>query len=315
MHKKDVISIDYLEEPARFADLINGYVYQGKELIKPEDIRELNRSVTKISKNDKELNRFRAQVITADIVREVYVNMAVAIVALENQADIHYAMPVRVMNLESANYQRQWRKKRKYHAEAKDLSGAEFLSGFSKEDRLVPTFTIVVYFGKKPWDGPTSMKEMMELERYPQELREMVEDYHIHLLEVRKYQKLDDFHTDLQYVFGFLLNEESMDGLSAYVQKHKEVFENLSEDAFDMISVMSHSEKLSEYKQLYLQEDGGTNMCKAIEDMIEKEVIRIFLELHQEMGLSRELILQKIRERFNLSEEEANAKIQLYGNE
>ncbi len=160
-------------------------------------------------------------------------------------------MPVRVMNAESTNYHQQWRKCAKQHQQDKDLRSAEYLSGFAKEDKLIPTITIVVYFGKEAWDGPKSLKEMMNLENYPLELRNMVVDYPIHLLEVRKYQQLQDFHTDLQYVFGFLQNENSKEALSAYVQLHKEIFAELSEDAYDMISAMSHSWRLENVKEEY----------------------------------------------------------------
>ncbi len=81
MQKQDAISIDYLEEPARFADLINGFIYHGRELIRPEDIREMNRTQARITKDSGIL---KSQMITADIIREVNHNMRVAVVALEN---------------------------------------------------------------------------------------------------------------------------------------------------------------------------------------------------------------------------------------
>lgn len=93
MQNQNVISIDYLGNAARFADLLNGYIYRGQELVKEGDIRELSSSVPRISKKSK--RQINAQVITADIMRGVAVGMKVAIVALENQTDIHYAMPVR----------------------------------------------------------------------------------------------------------------------------------------------------------------------------------------------------------------------------
>ncbi len=265
MQKQNVVSIDYFENPIRFADLINGYIYHGRELIQPEDISEINRTVARI---DKEKGTVRTQVITADVVCKVaHEGMRVALVALENQSDIHYAMPVRVMNVESSGYHQQWRRIAKKHQQKKDLRGAEFLSGFSKEDKLIPIITIVVYFGKESWDAPLSIKEMMELGSYPSEFRNLIEDYHIHLLEVRKYENLEKFHTDIKYVFGFLQNEGSKDTLTEYVHANEKAFEDLSEDAYDMISVMSHSEELQ-----YLKKDlgeGGCNMCQAIKEMIE----------------------------------------------
>ena len=53
MQKQDVMAIHYFESPARFADLINGYVYHGEKRIHPEDVREVNRSVARIAARDK----------------------------------------------------------------------------------------------------------------------------------------------------------------------------------------------------------------------------------------------------------------------
>lgn len=318
MQKQNVISIDYLENPARFADLLNGYVYHGQEMVKVEDIRELNGSVTRISKKKKG-KQINAQVVTADIVRELTVRMKAVIVALENQTDIHYAMPIRVMNLESSNYHSQWRKAAKRHQQNEDLGGAEYLSGFAKEDKLIPTITIVVYFGKEPWDGPVSLKEMMDIEDYPIELQGFIEDYHIHLLEVRKFSNLEYFHTDLKYVFGFLQNEKSKEELETYVQKNSAVFEDLCEDAYDMISVMSHSSKLIEYKQGNMSNKGGSNMCQAILEMIEdgrqegiQEGIKVLVESCQEFGICKEETTLKVKEKYKLTEEQAIEKIELY---
>ena len=309
MQKEDAISIEYLEEPARFADLINGFIYHGRELIRPEDIMEKNRTKTRITK---EQGRIQSQTITADIVREVRFCMRVAVIALENQSEIHYAMPIRIMNIEAANYHRQWRKRAKQHRQDKDLRGAAFLSGFSKEDKLVPTITIVVYFGKEPWDGPRSIKEMMDLETYPPEFRDMVVDYPIHILEVRKYPRLEDFHTDLQYVFGFLQNAEDKEALHAYITAHNEVFEDLSEDAYDMISVMSHSEELQNIRKTY-DGQGGHDMCQAIKEMIEdgrldgrregrQEGIQALVETCKELGITKETTLSKLQEKFALGD-------------
>ncbi len=268
MQEKDVVSIDYFENSARFADLINGYIYHGEELIKPEDICEMNRSVARI---EHEGENPTVQVIMADIVCKVKQNQNIAhvtLMALENQSDIHYAMPIRVLNAEGANYHQQWRRRADWHKEEKDLRGAEFLSGFSKEDKVVPVITIVVYWGKEPWDAPRSMKEMMDMGGYPKAMQDMIVDYPIHLLEVRKYADLSEFHTDIKYVFGFLQNEDSKEQLKAYVEDNHEAFTELNQSAYDMISVMSHCSKLLNWEK-ETGEGGNWNMCQAINEMIE----------------------------------------------
>ena len=318
MQEQNVVSIDYLENPTRIADLLNGFVYRGEERIKAEDIQELNSSVARITKGKKS-NHINAQIVIADIVRCLSVGVKAIIIALENQTDIHYAMPVRVMNLESTNYHNQWRKAAKYHHQKKDLYGAEYLSGFSKEDKLIPTITIVVYFGTEPWDGPISLKEMMDMKNYPQELQGLIEDYHIHLLEVRKFKNLEYFHSDLRYVFGFLQKEKSKEELKKYVQENSGEFEHLCEDAYDMIGVMSHSSELLEHKKDNAGNEGGKNMCQAIKEMIEdgrqegrQEGMKVLVESFQELGISKEITFLKVKEKYRLTEEQANEKIALY---
>lgn len=266
MQEKDVVSIEYFEEPERFADLLNGYVFEGEQVIKPEDVKEMNRVITKTQKQGQ---RIKSKIIIRDIMRKVGIDMQVMLIALENQTDIHYAMPIRVMDADAAVYHRQWKAKQAEHEKKKDLSGEEFLSGFAKNDKLIPTLTVVIYFGSKPWDGPRNLKDMMDLEKMPEYMQNMIVDYPIRLLEVRSYPYPERFKTDLQFVFGFLKYAEDKKRLAEYVEEHKEAFSDLNEKAYDMISCMSKSAELKMIKQKYQEEKGGNvDMCQAITEMI-----------------------------------------------
>ena len=271
MQEKDVISIEYFSDFVRFADLINGYVFAGKEKVRPEDIREVNRSFSRIRKKS---GKIQGQVLERDLVRRVCAGMQIVLIALENQSDIHYAMPVRVMNSDSMGYEKQWKEKSRQHREKGDLKGAGFLSGFGKDVRLHPIITIVVYFGEEEWDGPRSLKEMLDLSECPADLAEFISDYPIHLLDVRRYMNLEHFHTDLRYVFGFLQNTGKGDRLKEYVKSNEKIFADLEEDAYDLISVMSHSRELKMMKKTNKNEGGGFDMCRGIEELIEQGIER-----------------------------------------
>jgi hypothetical protein len=133
----------------------------------------------------------------------------------------------------------------------------------------MPTLTLVIYFGSTPWDGPKNLKDMMDLSGLPEYLRSMIADYPIQLLEVRKYEHPEYFHTDLQYVFGFLKNASDQEKLAEYVEEHEAEFSNIDEQAYDMISCMSKSSELKIIKRNYQEDEGGgVNMCQAIKDMI-----------------------------------------------
>jgi len=110
--------------------------------------------------------------------------------------------------------------------------------------------------------------------------------------------------------------ESNKEALKSYVNRHEDVFRNLSDDAYDMISVMTHSDELMERRDDCEQEDRG-DMCQAIKEMIEdgrqegrlegrlegrQEGIKAFIELCQELGISKEDTLRKLQEKFALME-------------
>lgn len=261
MAEKDIFSNEYFDDKERFADLLNGYLLNGQNVIQAEDLTESNSYVARIQKINNDAN---TQTMLRDVVKTLQVGMKIMLIVLQNQSDIHYAMPVRLMNEEAAGYHKQWRAIAKKHKKAHDLKKDEYISGFSRNDRLMPIMTIVVYFGAKPWDGPRNLRQMLDMDGIPPELRNMVTDYPIHILEVRRFHQIENFRTDLQLVFGFLQNCENMDNLNNYMKSHQQEFETLDQDAFDLIRMMSHSDKIEAPKP---PKKGEVSMCKAIDDM------------------------------------------------
>lgn len=266
MQSKDIISMEYFQNPVRFADLLNGFLFHGEQVICPEDVAEADRSVSGRLQTDGKTKPYQ---LFRDIFRRVQCRMHVMLVAIENQSGIHYAMPVRVLNAEGAAYAGQLKTKEKFHREQKDLSGDEFLSGFSRADKLLPFITLVLYYGTKEWDGPRCLMDMLDLSELPAGVTKMVRDYPINLLEVRKYPHLEQFQTDIRYVFGFLQNAEDKEKMVSYLEENREIFSNLDGEAYDLICVMSKSSQLKQFKRGYEKEKGGADMCKAIDDMIE----------------------------------------------
>ena len=64
------------------------------------------------------------------------------------------------------------------------MTGAEYLSGFLKSDKILPVITLVIHFSETEWDGAKSLHEMME---WPDvHLKEYVQDYKIQLIDPAK---------------------------------------------------------------------------------------------------------------------------------
>ena len=134
--------------------------------------------------------------------------------------------------------------------------------------------------------------------------------------------------TDLKLVFGFIKYAQDKERLRYFIKKNRVEFENLAEDAYDLISVMSNTQELKRRKK---EDEGGLNMCKAIDDMMteareegrqealtglqgmmedareeeRRNVIRIFVKDYQKSGCSREVISRKLETLFSLPPEAA----------
>ncbi|HIV12819.1 MAG TPA: Rpn family recombination-promoting nuclease/putative transposase [Candidatus Pullilachnospira stercoravium] len=218
MQEKDVIAKEYLQDPGRFADLLNAEWFQGNPVLGPENIREKKGRSARIHRK---AGRIRTAETTGDVAKEVVLKGKIIWVMLEAQSDIHFAMPVRIANEESMRYQEQWRNLRNQHRSRKDLKGTEYISGFGKSDRLIPVITLILHLGSKPWEGARSLKELMDLTGWPRRACEMIEDQRIHLIDVRRYPHPEVFRTDLCCVFGFLKNsgqKEAVEEIRKYPQ-------------------------------------------------------------------------------------------------
>lgn len=106
MGKSAAIMAQWLGVPTRFADFYNGNVFEGDVVIHPEELEPAKGESHKIEEdknnNQQEVHRYR------DILmhwKKYGINLA--ILAIENQRNIHLAMPVRNMMYDSLSYQEQ----------------------------------------------------------------------------------------------------------------------------------------------------------------------------------------------------------------
>ena len=136
MGKKDVVSKIYLGAADRIADLLNNELFEGGSTVAASDIMELDSTAASTLKEED--NIVNVRVVAKDLVRKVRFGIQVMLFAIEEQSDIHYAMPLKVLNGDAAFYDKQWSGIRREHKRKKDLSGAEYISGFGREDQLGP---------------------------------------------------------------------------------------------------------------------------------------------------------------------------------
>ena len=304
MGNPNIVTKDYMQDPQHFADAFNYYAFDGRQVVRAEKLLEADPTELAIifSEDKKEfVEKFR------DVLKQCILmeddKFSYLMIGIENQTDIHYAMPVKNMIYDALEYGKQVSRRAKEHKEAKDTKGAEFLSGFTKEDKLKPVITLVVYWGTKEWDAPRSLKEMFE--DVSEDVLQFVSDYKVNLIVPKEIKDFTKFKTELgkalKYISVVDQKEEykELTKQEEYQDVNKETAILLKEVAGINVKVKKEEEKV--------------NMCKALQDItdeaIEKGHIKgraeEIVRLCREFGQSEEAILNRLMNELNLTEEQA----------
>lgn len=130
MGKSDVYQFDYLDDNGRFADQVNGALFKGEQVVKPEELEPADAQAVYLGKEAGARREFRSVVDKARMWR----GRLLHILAVENQAYVDYHMVLRNMLSESLSYQKQWKQKKRAHEREKDLKAGTdaFLSGMEE---------------------------------------------------------------------------------------------------------------------------------------------------------------------------------------
>lgn len=138
-----------------------------------------------------------------------------------------------------------------------------------KQDKLLPVFTLVVYFGAKPWDGCLDLHSMLDIPKEMEMFRQYLPNYKIHVLDVKRIDHLEYFQTDLREVFGIIKYADDNNLMKAHVKKHQDRYSRLIRETIEIILILlGENEKMSEIiEQAQVDNKEEYDMCKAFEDM------------------------------------------------
>lgn len=156
-------------------------------------------------------------------------------------------MPLRNLLYDALSYEEQRVEIYQKHKKMRDLQGTEYISGFSKNDRLRPVFTLVLYYGEKEWDGAKSLIELLDIATELQPFKDKLLDYKMNLLDIRRIENLEEYSDDLQALFGFMKYEKDKEALLNYVNTNSHMFSHLSMETVRAISVLAEVDKIEQY--------------------------------------------------------------------
>ena len=256
----DVLLKDFWRDNERFADLFNTILFQGKKVLDPNNLHEMDTDVSgviELKGYSQTISRMR------DLIKKTAYGVDFIVCGIENQDRIHYAMPLRNMIYDALGYLKEYQEINRNHKNCKEHDTKhtkdEFLSGMRRDDRFHPIITIVIYYNEKEWDGPHCLSDMMiEL---PAEMKDVFSDYQMNLLQVCKSDKYIFSNDDVQTVFQITryIYEENYDEISR-VYKDRDIKAELAL----VIGKITDSEHLIEEATDGKEE---INMCTALENL------------------------------------------------
>lgn len=164
---KDTATIRYIRRGDVFADAFNYYFFDGRPAIRPGSLSELDTREALLlpygGASGAPLPVQRERDVLKSLAAMTDRHAACLLLGIESQSHIHYAMPVKALVYDALQYARQVEQAAASHRQSGDYRGRggdAFLSGFLREDRLLPVITLAIYFGPEPWDGPLSLSDM-----------------------------------------------------------------------------------------------------------------------------------------------------------
>ena len=249
MKEKDITEKKLLSYNDVFADVINGTIFEGQEIVRSEDLTDAN-PVTQF-KDDK--NTHREQIRDVAKLWEKK-GVIFSFIGIENQTSLDRDMILRVISYDGATYKNQ-----------------------IGNEHIYPVFTIVIYWGKNEWKAPTTLKERIEC---PTEIIDVVSDYKFKLIDMARLsdEEIDKFRDDFKFIAGILSKKRNYRPHDLDIKHPEEVL--------DLLDAVLHDNRFKKIKSeiVRIKKEGrDVDMCEFL-DELEKRGMEKGIEQGMEKG-------------------------------
>ena len=314
--KPDTILKNFWRDNHHFADLFNAALFDGEQVLNPADLSEADTDVSSFLKFNGHAETVQK---VLDVVKKTAYGIDFVIWGLENQAKIHYAMPLRHMIGDGFSYLKEYQEIAAKNRKDKNFASSdEFLSNMKKTDRLHPMISFCVYYGENPWDGPLCLMDMLEV---PEKIKPLVADYKMNLLELRTSGSLQFHNQDVNTVFDISRSIYERD-----YNKINTVYKDrlIASELGVVIGAITQSQELIDHALELEQKGGQVNMCSALEELkmegkqegkkegLQEGMIAGTIKTCKKFKLDQKAAIKNVIEEFSLSEKDAINYVKKY---
>lgn len=288
MGRKDVTEKILLAYSDVFADVVNGLLFRGEQVILPEELADqAPRAAYKADGKIREIERDVAK-------RWIKNTIRIACVGIENQDEDDPDMVLRVYGYDGSEYRTQLLKE-------------------NRNNPRYPVVTLVLYFGyRKHWEAPVRLHEAIDI---PDCFVPYVSDVKINVFEIAYLsdEQLSYFRSDFRIVADYFVQ---MQRSGDYIPSREEI--RHVEAVLQLLSVMTDDKRFEDVLDEgdEAESRGGVhNMCEFLDrvearGVVKGEIIGAIRIYHDEMKLSPADIIKKIMARFSLEQSEAEKYVE-----
>ena len=249
MGEKDILEKKLLMFNDVFADFVNGIMFDGKDVVKEDELVDL--SGWSHYKGDDSKHRFQDRDVVKLWKKE---NVVISLIGIENQDIPDKNMVFRVLSYDGASYRTQL-----VEEESRKRKKNSGIDGELQD--IFPVITFVIYYGEEEWRHETTLHKRLNLDS---ELKHYVSDYSINLIDLKKLSEddINKFKKDFKLIADYMVNGS----------KHKadRIDLNHPEEVSELILRLTGEELPFEVEC----EEGGKNMEKFFEPMFERAEAR-----------------------------------------
>ena len=249
MGEKDILEKKLLMFNDVFADFVNGIMFDGKDIVKEDELVDL--SGWSHYKGDDSKHRFQDRDVVKLWKKE---NVVISLIGIENQDIPDKNMVFRVLSYDGASYRTQL-----VEEESRKRKKNSGIDGELQD--IFPVITFVIYYGEEEWRHETTLHKRLNLDS---ELKHYVSDYSINLIDLKKLSEddINKFKKDFKLIADYMVKGS----------KHKadRIDLNHPEEVSELILRLTGEELPFEVEC----EEGGKNMEKFFEPMFERAEAR-----------------------------------------
>ncbi|MDO4171073.1 MAG: Rpn family recombination-promoting nuclease/putative transposase [Lachnospiraceae bacterium] len=237
-----------------FADIVNVLIFQGKQVVKPEELED-TKLRSQYKADDTKLHEQERDI--AKLWKKGGVLFTVC--GIENQTTIDEDMPLRVIGYDGASYRKQLLDQ--------------------KNKRRYPVMTLVLYYGKKHWETPRTLKERIDV---PENLKDFISDYQMNIFEIAylSEEQISMFQSDYQIAADYFVQTRKGKRYhqNTKIMKHVDAM-------LKFLSVFAQDEDYLKVDLSKERQEGGVSMCEVLQE-VKQFGIREGIERGRQEGIN-----------------------------